>query len=161
MIDFRRPSLIVIAIALASPAAAQRRQAPATPPAAPAPAAAIDKLRFRDIGPATPSGRIDDLAVFEANPSVFYIGTATGGVWKSVNNGTTLQQVFHSQTTSSVGDVAIAPNDPNLVWVGTGENNNRQSSSWGDGVYKSADGGRTWVNMGLKDSKHIARIIVD
>ena len=161
MIDFRRPSLIVIAIALASPVAAQRRQTPATPPAAPTPVAPIDKLRFRDIGPATPSGRIDDFAVFEANPAVFYIGTATGGVWKSVNNGTTLQQVFHSQTTSSVGDVAIAPNDPNLVWVGTGENNNRQSSSWGDGVYKSADGGRTWVNMGLKDSKHIARIIVD
>ncbi|MEW5917684.1 MAG: glycosyl hydrolase, partial [Gemmatimonadota bacterium] len=122
---------------------------------------ALDKLRFRDIGPATPSGRVDDLAVYEGNPAVFYIATATGGLWKTVNNGTTLEQVFHSQTTSSIGDVAIAPNDPNLVWVGTGENNNRQSSSWGDGVYKSADGGRTWVNMGLKDSKQIARIIVD
>jgi photosystem II stability/assembly factor-like uncharacterized protein len=153
---------LALAVSLSAPVAAQRRaQAPvaaAQPTAAPS---AIDKLRFRDIGPATPSGRVDDLAVFEANPAIFYIATATGGLWKTVNNGTTLEQVFHSQTTSSIGDVAIAPNDPNLVWVGTGENNNRQSSSWGDGVYKSADGGRTWVNMGLKESKQIARVIVD
>lgn len=151
---------IVLALVVTLPAAAQRRQAtPASPPPPPAPA--IDRLRFRDIGPASMSGRIDDFAVFEANPAVFYIATATGGLWKTVNNGTTVEQVFHSQTTSSIGDVAIAPNDANLVWVGTGENNNRQSSSWGDGVYKSADGGRTWVNMGLKESRQIARIIVD
>ncbi|MGH7711600.1 MAG: WD40/YVTN/BNR-like repeat-containing protein, partial [Gemmatimonadaceae bacterium] len=163
MQSLRNSTLLVAAsITLALPVTAQRRQAQvaaAGPVAAATPA--IDKLRFRDIGPATPSGRIDDFAVFEANPAIFYIATATGGLWKTVNNGTTLAQVFHSQTTSSIGDVAIAPNDPNLVWVGTGENNNRQSSSWGDGVYKSADGGRTWVHMGLKESKHIARIIVD
>lgn len=156
----RTALLWAASLAVAIPLDAQRRQAPPVPPAA-AQVPAIERLRFRDIGPASPSGRIDDFAVFEANPAIFYIGTATGGVWKSVNNGTTLEQVFHSKTTSSVGDVAIAPNDPNLVWVGTGENNNRQSSSWGDGVYKSADGGRTWVNMGLRESKQIARIIVD
>jgi photosystem II stability/assembly factor-like uncharacterized protein len=121
----------------------------------------FDKLRFREIGPATPGGRIDDFAVLESNPAVFYVATATGGLLKTVNNGTTFESVFDNEANSSIGDVAIAPNDANLVWVGTGENNNRQSSSWGDGVYKSTDGGKTWKNMGLRDSKHIARIIVD
>ncbi|HJU75967.1 MAG TPA: hypothetical protein VJ717_19650, partial [Gemmatimonadaceae bacterium] len=153
--------LLVTTGSIVLPVSAQRQRAQSPAVAAQAAAPALDKLRFRDIGPASMSGRVDDFAVFEANPAVFYIATATGGLWKTVNNGTTLEQVFHSQTTSSIGDVAIAPNDPNLVWVGTGENNNRQSSSWGDGVYKSTDGGRTWVNMGLKDSKQIARIIVD
>src|SRR5262249_30830839 len=118
-------------------------------------------LRFREIGPASPAGRIDDFAVLESNPAVFYVATATGGLWKTVNQGTTFTTVFDNEATSSIGDVAIAPTDANLVWVGTGENNNRQSSSWGDGVYKSVDGGATWKNMGLRDSKHIARIIVD
>ncbi len=118
-------------------------------------------LRFREIGPASPAGRIDDFAVLENNPAVFYVATATGGLWKTVNQGTTFNTVFDNETTSSIGDVAIAPTDANLVWVGTGENNNRQSSSWGDGVYKSVDGGKSWNNMGLRDSKHIARIIVD
>ena len=121
----------------------------------------FDGLRFREIGPATPAGRIDDFAVLESNPAVFYVGTATGGIWKTTNNGTTFETVFDDQTTSSIGDLAIAPEDPNLVWVGTGENNNRQSSSWGDGVYKSTDGGKTWKNMGLRESMHIARIVID
>jgi photosystem II stability/assembly factor-like uncharacterized protein len=121
----------------------------------------FDKLRFREIGPATPSGRIDDFAVLESNPAVFYVATATGGLWKTTNNGTTFETVFDNETTSSIGDAAIAPGDANTVWVGAGENNNRQSSSWGDGVYKSTDGGKTWKNMGLRDSKQIARIIVD
>ncbi|MGE3189606.1 MAG: WD40/YVTN/BNR-like repeat-containing protein, partial [Vicinamibacterales bacterium] len=137
------------------------RQAPAGQPAAASAPGPFDRLEFRNIGPATPSGRIDDFAVLESNPAVFYIGTATGGVWKTENNGTTLTPVFDNEATGSVGDVAIAPTDANLVWVGTGENNNRQSSSWGEGVYKSADGGRTWRHMGLRNSKHIARIIVD
>jgi photosystem II stability/assembly factor-like uncharacterized protein len=118
-------------------------------------------LRFREIGPASPAGRIDDFAVLESNPAVFYVATATGGLWKTVNQGTTFNTVFDNETTSSIGDVAIAPTDANLVWVGTGENNNRQSSSWGDGIHKSVDGGKSWKNMGLRDSKHIARIIVD
>jgi photosystem II stability/assembly factor-like uncharacterized protein len=121
----------------------------------------FDRLEFREIGPATMSGRVDDLAVLESNPSVFYVASATGGLWKTVNQGTTFEPVFASESTSSIGDVAIAPTDANLVWVGTGENNNRQSSSWGDGVYKSADGGRSWKNMGLRSSQQIARIIVD
>lgn len=121
----------------------------------------LDRLYFRAIGPATPSGRIDDLAVLESDPSTFYVATATAGVYKTTNGGTTFSSVFDHAGSSSVGDIAIAPTDPNLVWVGTGENNNRQSSSWGDGVYKSTDGGRTWKNMGLRASKQIARIIVD
>ena len=119
-------------------------------------------LRFRSIGPATMGGRVDDLAVLESNPAVFYVGTATGGLWKTTNNGTTWEVLFDDQDDAvSIGDVTIAPDDANLVWVGTGENNNRQSGSWGNGVYKSTDGGQTWKNMGLRDSKHIARIIVD
>jgi photosystem II stability/assembly factor-like uncharacterized protein len=118
-------------------------------------------LRFREIGPASASGRIDDFAVLESNPAIFYVATATGGLWKTANQGTTFETVFDNEATSSIGDVAIAPTDANLVWVGTGENNNRQSSSWGDGIYKSVDGGKSWKNMGLRESKHIARIIVD
>ncbi len=121
----------------------------------------FDRLEFREIGPASAAGRIDDFAVLESNPSVFYVATSTGSVWKTVNAGTTFTVVFDREATSSVGDVAIAPRDANVVWVGTGENNNRQSSSWGDGVYKSTDGGATWANMGLRSSQQIARIIVD
>ena len=124
-------------------------------------APAFDTLRFRQIGPATMAGRIDDFAVLESDPRVFYVATATGGLWKTTNNGTTFETVFDDQSTSSIGDVAIAPTDENLVWVGTGENNNRQSSSWGEGIFKSADGGRSWTNMGLVESRHITRIIVD
>jgi photosystem II stability/assembly factor-like uncharacterized protein len=145
----------------ASPCTAQ----PATPGAqrseARSPAGPFDGLQFREIGPATPSGRIDDFAVLESNPAVFYVATATGSVWKTTNHGTTFEVVFDRESTSSIGDIAIAPNDANLVWVGTGENNNRQSSSWGEGVFKSTDGGRTWTNMGLRTSRHVARIIVD
>jgi photosystem II stability/assembly factor-like uncharacterized protein len=149
-------------------ALAQARPGPRTPQAVTAPGASVDparspfdRLHFRDIGPATPSGRIDDFAVFEQNPAIFYIGTATGGVWKTVNNGTTLEPVFDDQGNASIGAVAIAPGDPNIVWVGTGEANNRQSSSWGDGIHKSTDGGKTWRHMGLRQTMHIARIRVD
>jgi photosystem II stability/assembly factor-like uncharacterized protein len=121
----------------------------------------LDRLAFRAIGPATPSGRVDDFAVLESDPTTFYVAMATAGIYKTTNAGTTFTSVFDNEGSSSVGDVAIAPTDANLVWAGTGENNNRQSSSWGDGVYKSADGGRNWKNMGLRASKQIARIIVD
>jgi photosystem II stability/assembly factor-like uncharacterized protein len=119
-------------------------------------------LTFRNIGPATMGGRIDDLAVLESNPAVFYVGTATGGLWKTMNNGTSWEVLFDDlDDVVSIGDIAITPEDGNTVWVGSGENNNRQSGSWGSGVYKSIDGGQTWKHMGLRDSKHIARIIID
>ena len=121
----------------------------------------LKNLPFRAIGPAIMGGRIDDIAVVESNPSIYYIGAATGGVWKTVNNGTTFDPIFDEQGSTSIGDVAIAPSDPSIVWVGTGEPNNRQSSSWGDGVYRSLDAGKTWTNMGLRDSKQISRVVID
>jgi photosystem II stability/assembly factor-like uncharacterized protein len=115
----------------------------------------------RDIGPAVMSGRIVDLAVFEGDPSIFYAASASGGLLKTINGGASWENVFDSQPTVSIGDVAINPTDPNVVWVGTGEANNRQSSSWGDGIYKSTDGGKTWKHMGLRETQHIGRIVVD
>ena len=126
-----------------------------------APGGPFDRLHFRSIGPAITSGRIDDIAVLERDPRIFYIAAATGGLWKTTNNGITLTPVFDSSSMASIGAVRIPTDDPNLVWVGTGENNNRQSSSWGDGIYKSTDGGKSWKNMGLRDSKQIARIVID
>jgi photosystem II stability/assembly factor-like uncharacterized protein len=117
-------------------------------------------LQFRSIGPAIMGGRIDDFAVVESNLSVIFAATASGGVWKTVNNGVTWEPVFDHEAVSSIGDIAIAPSNSGIVWVGTGEANNRQSSSWGDGVYKSTDGGKTWANVGLKDSHHIGRIVI-
>src|SRR6266481_2740455 len=121
----------------------------------------LKNLQFRAIGPAIMGGRIDDIAAVESNPSVYYVGAATGGVWKTVNNGTTFEPIFDAQPNTSIGDIAIAPSDPNIIWVGTGEPNNRQSSSWGDGVYRSLDGGKTWANMGLRDTRHIGRVVID
>lgn len=117
-------------------------------------------LDFREIGPTIMSGRVSDLAVDEANPSTFYVGTATGGVWKTVNGGIEFEAVFTDQATSSIGDVTLAPSNPNVVWVGTGEPQNRQSSPWGNGVYRSLDAGRTWSHLGLEDTHHISRIQV-
>jgi len=122
---------------------------------------ALKNLKWRAIGPSIMGGRIDDVAVVEGNASTFYIAAATGGVWKTTNAGTTFDPIFDDQSNTSIGDICIAPSDPNIVWVGTGEPNNRQSSSWGDGVYRSLDGGKTWQNMGLKDSKHIGRVVID
>jgi hypothetical protein len=133
---------------------------PAAAAAAPA-GGPFDALHFRPIGPASMSGRITDLAVYESNPSIYYVGTAHGGVWKTINNGTTFEAQFQDQGLISIGAVAVAQNNPDLVWVGTGESNNRQSTSWGDGVYKSTDGGKSYVNVGLKTSRFINRIVID
>ncbi|MDE2652953.1 MAG: hypothetical protein OXI71_03970, partial [Gemmatimonadota bacterium] len=129
-----------------------------TPLSAQATTAQLDALRPRNIGPAVMSGRIVDLAVAEADPIKFYVASATGGVFKTGDNGITLTAVFENEGTHSVGAIALHQRDTSIVWVGTGERANRQSSSWGDGVYKSTDGGATWTNVGLRDSHHIGRI---
>ncbi|HKE56818.1 MAG TPA: hypothetical protein VKB46_08960, partial [Pyrinomonadaceae bacterium] len=121
----------------------------------------LKRFVFRGIGPASMGGRVDDIAAVESNPYIVYIGFATGGVWKSTNNGTTFTPIFDTYSSASIGDIAIAPSDPNVVWVGTGEANNRQSASFGDGIYKSTDAGKTFTKMGLQDSQTIARIVID
>ncbi|NNM32076.1 MAG: glycosyl hydrolase, partial [Gemmatimonadetes bacterium] len=120
----------------------------------------LDGIRARTIGPASMSGRIVDLAVVESDPTTFYVASATGGVYKTTDNGITLEPVFEDEGTHSVGDIAVHQRETDIVWVGTGERASRQSSSWGDGVYKSTDGGETWEHMGLADSKHIGRIAI-
>lgn len=120
----------------------------------------VEGLEWRQIGPAVMGGRISDLAVVESNPAVFYVGVASGGLWKTTNHGTTWEPLFDDQPTASIGAVTLAPSNPNVVWVGTGEPQNRQSSPWGDGVYKSTDGGRTWEFLGLAETRHIGRIVI-
>ena len=121
----------------------------------------LASFRFRSIGPASMGGRIDDIAVSESDPSIIYLGYAVGGVFKSDNNATTFKPVFETYGTASIGDIAIHPTNPDIVYVGTGEPNNRQTSSFGDGIYKTTDGGQTFTNIGLKDTQTIARIVID
>lgn len=106
-------------------------------------------------------GRIDDIEAVESNPSIFYVAFATGGLWKTVNNGTTFEPIFDSYPVISIGDVTIYQPNPSILWVGTGEANNRQSSSYGGGIYKSTDAGKTFTFMGLKETQTIARIVTD
>jgi photosystem II stability/assembly factor-like uncharacterized protein len=124
------------------------------------PDAYVKKMVWRCVGPANMGGRITAIAVNEADPNIWYVASATGGLLKTVNNGTTFDFVFEREKTISIGDVAVSTSNPNIVWVGTGENNPRNSVSYGDGVYKSTDGGKTWANMGLKDSYQIGKIAI-
>src|SRR5437016_588756 len=125
-------------------------------------AATVSGLPARNIGSATMSGRIAALdAVVRNGRLTMFVGSASGGVWKSVNGGTTFKPVFDRQDVQSIGAVAIDPSNPEIVWVGTGESWVRNSVSVGDGVYKSIDGGENWTNVGLKDSEHIAKILID
>ena len=128
--------------------------------AQPAHEVALKNLKFREIGPAIMGGRVDDFAVVESDPRIIYVGSAAGGVFKSVNAGASWTPIFDDQANSTIGDIALAPSDPSIVWVGTGEPNNRQSSSWGNGIYKSMDAGKTWTHMGLKDTQSIGRVVV-
>ncbi|RNC86525.1 MAG: glycosyl hydrolase [Winogradskyella sp.] len=120
----------------------------------------ISGLKWRNVGPALTSGRIADFAFNPNNPFEYYVATASGGVWKTVNSGVTYKPVFDSQGSYSIGCITIDPNNSNVIWVGTGENNNQRSVAYGDGVYKSLDGGKSWKNIGLKNSEHIGKIIV-
>src|SRR6266699_5140607 len=122
----------------------------------------ISGLGARNIGSAAMSGRIAAVAaVQEGSRLTVYVGAASGGVWKSVNGGTTFKPVFDKQPVQSIGAITIDPKDPKVIWAGTGEAWTRNSTSIGDGIYKSNDGGENWTNMGLKDSERISRILVD
>jgi photosystem II stability/assembly factor-like uncharacterized protein len=147
----RRFALVVAAL-FASVSAGAQSQSP------------FSFLTWRSIGPVNTSGRIDDIAVARSPelPDAIYVATASGGLFKSSNNGVSWEPVFDQvNAMMSIGAVAVAPSSPRTVWVGTGEANTRQSSSWGDGVYKSTDGGATWGRMGLADTKSIGRIVID
>lgn len=120
----------------------------------------LANMRPRLIGPATVGGRITSLAIDEKRPAVMVVAAASGGVWKTVNKGTTWTPIFDDQGSASIGAVAIAPTNSDIVWVGTGESNARNSVAWGDGVYKSLDGGKTWTHTGLSDTHHIGKIVI-
>ena len=121
----------------------------------------LEGFKFRSIGPAVTSGRIGDLVVNPKNKSQWYIAAASGGVWKTDNAGTSFIPVFDAQGSFSIGCIKMDPNNEHVIWVGTGENNNQRSVGYGDGVYKSEDGGKTWKNMGLANSEHIGMIAID
>ena len=133
----------------------QRTRADSAPPSP------YNGLRLRSIGPALTSGRIGDIAVHPRDKQTWYVGVASGGVWKTTNAGTTWTPIFDNEASYSIGTVVIDVKNPNVVWVGTGENNAQRSVSYGDGVYKSVDGGRSWQNVGLKQSEHIGKILID
>ena len=118
-------------------------------------------LELRNIGPAVVGGRVVDIAVDPTRPNTWYVAAASGGVWKTTNAGTTWSSVFDGQGSFSIGCVTVDPKNPLIVWVGSGENNSQRSVSYGDGVYKSVDGGKTWENVGLKKSEHIGKILID
>src|SRR5512134_512847 len=152
---FRRPMLaLCLLLALAGwttiPVPAQSAASPQA-----AGASLLDAIRFREIGPTAQGGRYVDFAVVESNPRVFYAATATGGLWKTVNNGISFTPVFDDQPDFAIGAVALAQGRPDVVYVGTGEANNSRSTYDGNGVYKSADGGRTWTKAGLANAGRI------
>ncbi len=147
----RRFPLPLAAALAAAPLAAQ----------APTPSAEVlSAIHPRAIGPAVTGGRITDVEIHPDHPSTIYLGTASGGIWKSTTRGHTWTPVFDDQPVSTFGDVAIAPSNPNVLYAGTGEQNNRNSTSWGNGVYRSDDAGATWRHLGLEGTRHVGRIHV-
>ncbi|SIN79971.1 WD40/YVTN/BNR-like repeat-containing protein [Algoriphagus halophilus] len=121
----------------------------------------VEAIKFREIGPTRQGGRYVEFAVVANSTKVIYAATASGGLWKSVNNGQSWTPIFDNESVISIGSVAVDQKNPDVVWVGSGEANNSRSSYWGDGIYKSTDAGKTWTNMGLPESHHIGRIVID
>ncbi|MDH3814180.1 MAG: glycosyl hydrolase [Acidobacteriota bacterium] len=155
--------LLVIFALVATPAMAKKKAAeePEKKEDAPMSAATFSGLKMRNIGPAINSGRVSDFAVQPDAHHIIYVATASGNLWKTINAGTTWEPIFDKENSYSIGCVTLDPNNPNVVWVGTGENNSQRSVAFGDGVYKSLDGGQNWENVGLPESEHIGMITVD
>lgn len=156
-----RKNILFLLITMSSISWAQRNRQTTNPVENKKEEVSLSGLKFRNIGPSVTSGRIADFAVNPNNYNEYYVATASGGVWKTINAGTSYQPIFDSQGSYSIGCVTLDPGNSNVVWVGSGENNNQRSVAYGDGVYKSEDAGASWKNMGLKTSEHIGRIIVD
>ncbi|ANM31682.1 glycosyl hydrolase [Acidobacteria bacterium Mor1] len=154
-------ALCLIALIGAPAVEAKKKKDKADEPESKFKSTTFSGLSLRLIGPALTSGRIGDIAVNPEDHSEWFVAVASGGVWRTRNAGTTFTPVFDSQGSYSIGCVTIDPNNPNVIWVGTGENNSQRSVGYGDGVYKSVDGGSSWTHMGLKDSQHIGKILVD
>lgn len=168
MFTFRKNQLLLLLVlVLCLPLNAQRKRKnqEAEPAKEETPASlqasTYSAFKFRAVGPAVTSGRIADFAVHPDNKDVYYVATASGGVWKTVNHGTTFQPIFDQQGSYSIGCITLDPQQPSTVWVGTGENNNQRSVAYGDGIYKSTDGGKSWEHKALKTSEHIGDILVD
>ncbi len=154
---FRSLPLLALLLAVAPLVAA----APSDKDEALAKGSPLAALPLRSIGPAVTSGRVGDIAVDPQRTDTWFVAAASGGLWKTVNAGTTWKPVFDKEASFSIGCVTVDPRDSNVVWVGTGENNSQRSVAYGDGVYRSLDGGQHWENLGLKASEHIAKILVD
>jgi photosystem II stability/assembly factor-like uncharacterized protein len=153
--------LIVLAAFLSGSVTAVAQSKRAKDDSDPLAGVSLGALKFRGIGPAITSGRISDFAVNPQKPSEYYVATSSGGIWKTVNAGTTYTPIFDSQGSYSIGCITMDPDNHNVVWAGTGENNNQRAVAYGDGVYKSEDGGRSWKNVGLKESEHVGMIAID
>src|SRR5690349_20296492 len=154
------PSVTPAPSPTASPTPSASPDASATP-RDPFSSPTFNGLRFRSLGPAFTSGRVIGFAVDPNNAAKYFVASASGGVWRTVNNGNTWTPVFDNEGSYSIGTIVLDPKNPLTVWVGTGENNSQRSVSYGNGVYKSDDGGRSWKNVGLRTSEHIGRIAID
>ena len=121
----------------------------------------FDGFAFRALGPGLTSGRISDVEVDPNNPSIWYVATSSGNLWKTENRGNTWTPIFEDYGSFSLGAIVVDPKDSNVVWLGTGENNNQRSVAFGDGLYKSTDAGKTWKKVGLENSEHIQNILID
>ena len=148
--------ILVCLLAAATISAVAQSTAPKAPEIA-----ALANLKWRSIGPANMGGRVTDIVGVPGDPYTFYVGGAHGGIFKTTNGGTTFKPLFQDQAVLSVGAITIAPSDPNVIWLGTGEGDPRNSASFGNGVYRSTDGGETWKHLGLADTERIKRIKVD
>ena len=152
--------LLTLTVLLCATAFALPAQGVRPPSTDDLPAALLGNLTARSIGPAAVGGRVSTLALEPRNPTTFYAGAGMGGVFKTTDGGVSFRAIFEHEGVASIGDIAVAPSDPRVVWVGTGEANDRNTSAWGNGVYRSTDAGHTWTHVGLADSRVIARIAV-